>query len=340
MKKHLLKFSLLALVLGGTASCSSSEKILILTPLEDYRLAYLETKLKASFPELNIVCQYVDTGTLMSRLNSEGASTDCDIAIGIEGANSEILLKNNPSLFQDLSGYDTSKYLPELLNYPSAIAGTPKYHVFDKEAGSIIVNEKVLKQRGLDAPRSFDDLLKPEFKDLVMMPNPKSSGTGFYFLSGLVEAWGEEKALSYFDELSKNVKEYSASGSGPVKALLRDEIAVGLGMTFQAAKLIGENDRSSDIKITYFSEGSPFAIYTNAVINGRFGKKGVKEVYDYIFNTFTFEDKAKFCPDAIYKTEFQPACEIPNYPTGIRYMSMSHIYDPTYKNGVLDKWNH
>ncbi len=335
--KNLLFFVGLALPLFG---CNVSDRVIILSSLEDYRLAYLESHLKTEFPHLEIVCQYVDTGTLMSRLQSEGTSTDCDIAVGIEGANAEILLSKNSAIFEDLSAYDTSEFADEVMVYPSALEGHPKYHILDKEAGSIIINEKVLAQKGLKAPTCYQDLLKPEFKNLVMMPNPKSSGTGFYFLSGLVGAWGEKDALSYFDKLADNVKEYSASGSGPVKALLRDEIAVGLGMTFQAAKLIDENNRSSDIKIRYFEEGSPYTLYANAVIGGHMQKKGVKEVYDYIFNVFVPEDKAKFAPDAIYKPEYQPAVEIPNYPTNIHYMNMPNVFNPTYKSDLLDKWTH
>ncbi len=327
-------------VLPALVSCGGGDNtVVIYTPLEDYRIAYLETRLKEEFPNRNVVVQYLDTGTALSRLQSEGTATDCDIAIGIEAANTEMLLKANPDLFEALDGYDTSVFLDELMTYPSAKKGHPKYHFLDKEAGSIIINEKLLEEKGLDKPTSFADLLDEKYKGLIMMPNPKTSGTGYYFFNGLVSEWGEEAALDYFGKLSSNVREFSTSGSGPVKSLLRDETAIGLGMTFQAVKLIGESGRTDDFDIVYFEEGSPYTLYTNAVIKGKMQKEGVREIYDFIFNKFVPEDKAKFVPEAIYKAAYQPKIEIQDYPTNVTYMSMKGLFDPDYKTALLDKWS-
>jgi len=327
----------LLLISCTLSGCGNDNQIVIFTSLEDYRITQLEADLKKNLPNQNVVVQYLDTGTLVSRLQSEGTSSDCDIALGVEATNMEKLISGNSALFADLSSYDSSHYLDELLQYPSYLAGKPVYHIFDKEAGSIILNTKVLADHGLTAPTSFADLLDSKYKGLIEMPNPKTSGTGYYFLNGLVSSWGEEKALAYFDSLSSNIKEFTTSGSGPVKALNRDEIAIGLGMTFQAALYANEN---SNLKITYFEEGSPYTLYTMGVVNGKFNKNGVKEVYDYIYNTFTYDDKAKFCPETIYKPAFQPKCEIANYPTDVVYMNMKGLFDPSYKSSLLDKWTH
>ena len=339
MKKLLLLLPLVAASIGLGSCGAGSNQIVIYTSLEDYRIVYLESRLKEEFPGKSVVVQYMDTGTTLSRLQSEGRSTDCDIVIGIEAANTEMLLKADPDLFETLDGYDISIFTDDVMQYPSAKAGHPKYHILDKEAGSILLNKKVLQERGLPVPASFDDLLDERYRGLIMMPNPKTSGTGYYFYNGLVSEWGEDAALDYFSQLSSNIREFSTSGSGPVKSLLRDEIAIGLGMTFQAAKLLGESGRASDFEITYFEEGSPFTIYTNEVIKGKMAKEGVKEVYDFIFNKFVPEDKAKFNPEVIYKDGHQPSCEIPNYPSNVKYMSMNGLFDPDYKNNLLDKWN-
>ena len=337
MKKRNI-FVTLAVLAGlselGLTSCASSGNIVIYSSLEDYRIARLETELKAKFPSKSIVVQYLDTGTLMSRLQSEGTFSDCDIQYGIEATNAEKLIENNSKLFADLSSYDTSHYLDNLLVYQQR---HHLYHIMDKEAGSIILNTKVLKDKGLAEPTSFADLLDAKYKGLIEMPNPKTSGTGYYWFNGLASTWGEEKAISYFDSLSANIKEFTTSGSGPVKALNRDEVAVGLGMTFQAALYANEN---SNLKITYFEEGSPFTLYTQGIINGKEKKDGVKEVYDYLFDTFTPLDKALFCPETIYKPDYQPASQIPNYPTNVKYMNMKGLFDPDYKTALLDKWTH
>lgn len=357
-KISLLLVGLVSLFLLGINSTyfSRTTNILIYSTLEDFRIKALEEQFKIRFPDKNIAIQYMDTGTIVSRLMSEGKGTDCDIFLGIEATNAHMLLNNSSELFEDLSKYpeyNTFRYDNSVL--PSSDLsgfenGKISYHIWDKEAGSIILNIKYLKENNLPEPMSFEDLLNPIYKHSIMMPNPKTSGTGYYFLNGLVSAWGEEEALNYFGELNKNIKEFSTSGSGPVKALDRGEIGIGLGMNFQAVTYANNNP---DLKIKYFEEGSPYSLYTMGVIKGKFAKPGVKEVYDYVFGVndpandpdnmdvgFTRLDKMMFDPEIIYKPEYTPTCLIPNYPDiySIKYIDMKGIFSPEHKFALLDKW--
>ena len=95
-------------------------------------------------------------------------------------------------------------------------------------------------------PAGYEDLLKPEYKGLVIMPNPKSSGTGYMFVKALVVSMGEEEALAYFDQLNENIIEYTSSGSGPINRLIQKEAAIGLGMTSQA---VNANQEGGDFEI-------------------------------------------------------------------------------------------
>lgn len=345
------------MIVSGFFVNQSKRNIVIFTSLEDYRMAKLEEVLSNKFPNKNIVVQYLDTGTLVYRLMSEGKGTDCDIALGLEATNAQMLVNNSNNLFEDLSKfeeYDIGRYDESVLpsnDLKGFENGKISYHIFDKEAGSIILNTEVLEENNLPEPMSFEDLLNPIYKGYIMMPNPKTSGTGYYFLNGLVSAWGEEAALTYFEKLNSNVKEFSTSGSGPVKALDRGEIAIGLGMNFQAVTYANENP---NLKIKYFEEGSPYSLYTMGVIKDKFNKPGVKEVYDYIFGIndpindpdsmdigFTRLDKMLFDPEIIYKPEYTPTCLIPNYPDiySIKYINMEGIFSPEHKFSLLDKWS-
>lgn len=319
-------------LLSATSCAGNDVDVLIYTCLEDYRIAMVEEKLEEKFPDYKIVLQYSDTGTVMSRLASEGKYTDCDILLNIEITNAERLIAGNDKLFADLSEYDLSKYDDAVLEYAN---NHKKYHIWDKEAGCIILNTKVLEEKGLNEPENYADLLKDEYKGLIMMPNPSTSGTGYYFYNGLVSSWGKDKALDYFKKLNENIKEFSSSGSGPVKALDRDEIGIGLGMTFQAVEYLNKND---NLKIKYFEEGSPYTMYVMTMIRGRDEDPIVKEVYDYLYSDVVFEDKKLYCPDKIYKDEYQPITTMKQYPENIKYTEMKGLLDPDYKSSLLDLW--
>ena len=340
--KLLIPTSLLAITM--LTGCNNKSVIYIYTAHEENRIQLYNKELKEKFPNYNIQVVSKTTGDLMSGLQADGNKTQCDIFVGIEITNAEILLKKNPDLFADLSDYDTSNYVDEVLEYQkdqtladgSTRKGHKKYHIQDKEAGCIVYSKS---KCGENIPTSYDDLLDAKYKNSIIMPNPKSSGTGYYFYNGLASLNGKEAALNYFKELDKNVKEWSSSGSGPVKGVDRQEIAVGLGMHFQAVEYANKN---SDIGITYFKEGSPYTLYTMGIINGKQEKPEVKEVYDYFFNYVNYLDNSQIVPETIYKPEFAKKVTVENWKSpsdyGVDYTAMKNLLDPDYKQELLDAW--
>ncbi len=342
--KHVLPMALLALT--SLTGCNAKPTVYIYTAHEENRIQLYNKELKEHFPNYNIRVISKTTGELMTGLQADGANSKCDIFVGIEITNAEILLKGNPELFADLSDYDTSHYVDEVLQYQNDVTlkngtvrkGHKKYHIQDKEAGCIVYSKSKV---GDNVPTSYQDLLDARFKGAIIMPNPKSSGTGYYFYNGLASLNGKDAALDYFRQLGQsNIAEWSKSGSGPVKGVDRQEIAVGLGMHFQAVEYANKN---SDIGITYFAEGSPYTLYTMGMINGKQSKPEVKEVYDYFFNYVNYLDNSQIVPETIYKPEFAQTVTVENWKSpsdyGVDYTQMQNLLDPDYKQELLDAWN-
>ena len=344
MNKKLKLIPLALLGVSAMTGCGAKDTIYIYTAHEDNRIAQFNKELKERFPDYNIEIVSKTTGQLMAELEASGTSTDCDIFVGIEITNAEILLKKNANLFADLSDYDTSHYVDEILQYQKDVTladgsvrkGHKKYHIQDKEAGCIVYSKSLV---GENIPTSYNDLLDAKYKGKIIMPNPKSSGTGYYFYNGLASLNGKDAALEYFTKLNENVKEWSSSGSGPVKGVDKKEIAVGLGMHFQAVEYANKND---DIGITYFTEGSPYTLYTMGMINGKEKNEKVKEVYDYFFNYVNYLDNCNIVPETIYKPEFAKKVTVENWKSpsdyGVDYTAMQNLLDPDYKNQLLDAW--
>lgn len=340
--RYLLPASLLAVT--ALTGCASKPTVYIFTAHEENRIQLYNKELKEHFPNYNIQVVSKTTGNLMAELQAQGTRTQCDIFVGIEITNAEILLKGNENLFADLSDYDTSHFVDEVLEYQKDVTladgtvrkGHKKYHIQDKEAGCIVYSKSLV---GENVPTSYQDLLDVRFKGSIIMPNPKSSGTGYYFYNGLASLNGKDAALSYFNSLNTNIKEWSASGSGPVKGVDKKEIAVGLGMHFQAVEYANKN---SDIGITYFEEGSPYTLYTMGMINGKQTRAEVKEVYDYFFNYVNYLDNSQIVPETIYKAEFAKPVTVENWKSpsdyGKDYTAMKNLLDPNYKSELLDAW--
>ena len=324
--KKIVNVICLILLCGALIGCGKKEDqgIVIYTSAEDYRVEYLTQRLNEEFPDYDITIEYMSTGNHAAKLLAEGTKTECDISYDLEYGYLEQL--DRKGYLADLSDYDMSIYTEDT-------AVSNDYIIEIRNSGAVIINMELLKEKGLTEPTSYVDLLNPEYKGLVSMPDPKASGTGYMFLKSLVNAWGEEEAFAYFENLTPNILQYTSSGSGPINALLQGEAVIGLGMTGQAAVQIGEG---ADFKILYFEEGSPYSLYGQAIIKGKENRQCVKEVFDFLINTYNKENNEKFFPEQIYR-DYIPTVE--NYPENIKYSDMGNNTIEE-KERLLERWAH
>ena len=323
MKKNFCLITALILM-GAVISCKKeSNEVLIFTSSEDFRIEHFQKRFNEQFPQYRVIINYTTTGNLAAKLKAEGTATDCDIIGEMDYAYLEGIVDN----LADLSSYDSTVFLDEL------VPTHKKYLPFVKSAGCIGINENFLSSRNLPIPGSYQDLIKPEYKGALSMPNPKSSGTGYFFLKNLVNVWGEEAAFAYFDRFADNVLQFTSSGSGPVNALIQGEAGIGLGMTMQVVTAI--NSRGIPLKIVFFEEGAPYSMYGMGIIKGKDTRKAVRDVFDFYLNTLSREDKELFVPEQIYKSQTNT---IPNYPKNIKVADMRGIENLPEKERLLEKW--
>lgn len=308
-------------VFSVAATNTDLSEINIWSSSEDYINDYYLNRLKEKFPDLDLKIEYLNTSTIAAKVLAEGKNTKCDIIIAGEYG----YLQKCEDHLAELTDFDYSLFLSNIV--PDSKKYTPQL----RNGGAILINKSVLDKKGASAPKTYADLLKPEYKNLIVMPNPKSSGTGYMFLRHLTNEWGEEKAFKYFEKLTDNMLKYYASGMGPVSALVQGEAAVALGITAQA---VTEINKGVDLEIVYFKEGSPYSMYGSAIIKYKKDKKGVKEVFDYLSTAICKDNNKLFYPEQIFKN-FAP--KIKNYPTDIPYGNMKND-TLEEKERLLKKW--
>ena len=308
---------------SATPKESENKKVVIFSSAEEYKNDFYSKKLKEKFPDYDIVIEYLSTGNHAAKLKAEGEKTLCDITLDLEAG----YAKQLESIFADLGSYDMSRYSEDL------ISKNKKWMPECRVGGAIIINTEVLKAKNLKAPQSYEDLLKPEYKGLISMPSPKASGTGYIFLKALVNSVGEDKAFAYCEQLSKNILQYTSSGSGPVNALINKEVAIGLGMTAQGAL---KKTEGAPLEMVFFKEGSPYTFYTIALIKGKEKSKAVRDVFDYLNSTVIEGQVQKYYPEKLYKDKDYT---IQNMPENIKYADMKNNTIEE-KERLLAKWNY
>ena len=172
-----------------------------------------ETKAKVEFLSMS-------SGEVIAKIKAEGGKPSADVWFG-GGIDAFMKAKSDGLLemykpegfdkikegFKDNEGYWISKGV--------TVVG-------------FLINNKILEEKGLKVPKTWEEIVDPKYKDEIIMANPAVSGTSFVNVKGLIDMYGEEKAWEYFKKLNDNVKFYGKRGKDPQEKTVAGEFGIGI----------------------------------------------------------------------------------------------------------------
>ena len=129
-----------------------------------------------------------------------------------------------------------------------------------------MVNTEELDRLGLEAPKTWDDLTKEEYKGLIMLSNPNTAGTAKLLINTMVQMKGHDEAMEYFKALDKNISQYTKSGSGPSKMVGPGECVIGIGFLHDGIYQILQG--YDNIQLIVPEDGTSFEVGATAIFNG------------------------------------------------------------------------
>lgn len=178
------------------------------------------------------------TGEVTAKLNAELAAGNPqpDVLWVADQAYFDTLNKQNRFAKLDLSG----------LNVPqSAVYGGGTFAEVRKLYNVIGVNTKVLK----NAPKSFADLTKPEYKGKLAMPNPLFSGGALSTAGTLAQRFGWD----YFAALAQNGLAIEQSNPITTTKLIGGEYGAALLVDYALRR---EAAKGAPVEVVYPEEGA------------------------------------------------------------------------------------
>jgi thiamine transport system substrate-binding protein len=90
---------------------------------------------------------------------------------------------------------------PALATIPDDLQLDPQNRLLPVDFGYVNLNydRNWFEQQGLSVPQTLRDLTRPEYRGLLVAPNPATSSPGLAFLLATVAAFGEEGNYTYLD---------------------------------------------------------------------------------------------------------------------------------------------
>ncbi len=259
-----------ALIVGFAISETRASEITVYTSYEEDEAAAFLAAMQKDLPDIKVNLLRLSTGDLHARMLAESANPRHDVIWGWAVTNMV-----DPRILSMLESYR-----PKGIEKVPARFRDPQNRWFAKTGymAAFCVNNEILEKKNLPMPASWEDLLKPEFKGEVVMPNPASSGTGYLQIASILQLKGEEDGWQYLKELDKNIAQYIKSGSRPCNVASAGEFAVGASFALRAIKNI---DEGYPITMVIPAEGAGNELEATALMKTSKNKAAAKRFIDW-----------------------------------------------------------
>ena len=264
--------SLLALCAAWTGMAHAETTLTVYTALEADQLKAYQGAFEQANADVKIKWVRDSTGIITAKLLAEKAAPQADVVMGV--AASSLLVLEKEGLLQAYAPKGVEK-----LDKAYVDSATPPTWVgMDVWGATICFNTVEAAKQGLKKPESWHDLLKPEYKGKIVMPNPASSGTGYFDVSGWLASFGEKDGWAYMDKLHENIAQYVHSGSKPCKQAAAGEFPIGISFEYRAAKL---KEGGAPIDLVFPKEGLGWDLEATAVMKGTKNLDAARKLADW-----------------------------------------------------------
>ena len=242
----------------------------------------------AHFEELyGIKVQYqrLSTGEVQAKIEEENGNPSADVWFG--GTTDPYNVVAAEGLLEAYEAENASHLLGSQYRDPDGYW----YGIYKGILG-FMVNKDELERMNLEAPADWQDLLKPEYKDLIWLSNYNTAGTAKLVINTMIQKYGHDEGIQYLVDLDKNIEVYTKSGSGPSKNVGTGECVIGIGFLHDGITQIVDNGYEN-VQLIIPSSGTSFEIGATAIFKGAKHPNAAKLWVEYALSPECVELAAK-----------------------------------------------
>ncbi len=275
-----MRFSIAAagLILAGTFAAATPAQAegnltVYCSPQEEWCQLMVNEFQKAT--GITVAMTRKSSGETFAQIKAEAANPKGDIWWGgtgdphLQAAEEDLTIAYESPMMKDLNDWAVSQH---------KISGGKTVGIYMGALG-FGYSADVLKEKGVEGPKCWADLVKPEYKGEVQIANPNSSGTSYTFLATMIQILGEEEAFAFLKQMNENVNQYTKSGAAPAQAASRGETLIGI--TFQHDLVSTAVASGAPMVVVAPCEGTGFEIGSMSIIKGAPNLENAKKWYDW-----------------------------------------------------------
>jgi len=251
-------------------------QLLVYTALETDQLKAYQEGFNKVNPDIEIKWVRDSTGVITAKLLAEKANPQADVVMGVAASSLALLDKQGMLIpYAPLN-------LDALMSQYRDKKNPPAWFGMDVWGATVCFNTVEAQKKGIPKPETWKDLLKPAYKGQIVMPNPASSGTGFFDVTAWLTLWGDKDGKGdgwkYMDGLHENIAQYTHSGSKPCNMAAAGEYVVGISFEYRAN---ANKAKGAPIDLVFPKEGLGWDLEAFAIHKGTKKLDAAKKLADW-----------------------------------------------------------
>jgi iron(III) transport system substrate-binding protein len=265
----------LALAAAG-ALAQQKTTLTVYTALETDQLKAYQEAFNKVQPNIEIKWVRDSTGVVTAKLLAEKANPQADVVMGVAASSLALLDKNG--MLEPYKPLNFDALMPQYVDKKNP----PAWFGMDVWGATVCFNTVEAQKKGIPKPETWKDLTKPAYKGQVVMPNPASSGTGFFDVAAWLTLWGDDNGKGggwkYMDALHENIAQYTHSGSKPCNMAASGEFVVGISFEYRANT---NKAKGAPIDLVFPKEGLGWDLEAFAIHKGTKKLDAAKKLADW-----------------------------------------------------------
>ncbi len=257
------------------APSAEPQKLVIYTARDKNIFEIVLPKFKEKHPEVEVETLEMGAQQILERVRAEKANPQADFWWG--GTSSALTTAANEGLLESYKPTFADK-IPDLYKDPQ-----------DRWYGEMLLPEVIMynsqAMKKEDAPKDWDELLDPKYKDKIVIRNVLPSGTMRTIYSAMIYRQGAdtpEKGYEWLKKLDANTKEYTQDPTNLYLKLDRQEGLISLWNLQDI--LIQSKKNNHPYDFVYPASGAPILVDGVALVKGAKNLDAAKKFYEFLFS--------------------------------------------------------
>ncbi|WP_407646595.1 putative 2-aminoethylphosphonate ABC transporter substrate-binding protein [Caenimonas koreensis] len=266
----------LSLVASAGFAFAQKTQLLVYTALETDQIKAYQEGFNKTNPDIEIKWVRDSTGVITAKLLAEKNNPQADVVMGVAASSLALLDKNGM-----LEPYAPLN-LDAIMSQYRDKRKVPAWWGMDVWGATVCFNTVEAGKKNLPKPETWKDLTKPIYKGQIVMPNPASSGTGYFDVTAWLTLFGDDKGKGggwkFMDALHENIAQYTHSGSKPCNMASSGEYVMGISFEYRGNS---NKAKGAPIDLVFPKEGLGWDLEAFAIHKGTKKLDAAKKLADW-----------------------------------------------------------